>query len=578
MSKPRQQYKTKKRGSVLGLAMVLIAMLSVLGAGVLMVSFGASQQTAMIQSEAAAISAAEAGYEKAIFWMSKQTDMLSALEEAGASGTLDFGTSSCDYQIGLTAFIGSSPVYEITSVGSSGRFNRTLNVQIIQAVGGWSMGMCRIPSGSSSTSPVSYAAGEVIDMPIHINSYGDPQDAERDISLSGDPLFLRSVSMSESRYSSGGYDKYKSVLPYFDNGIYFNQPSSRITDAETVQTKIDRFVESTNPQFRYTPAGEAKVKNPQPAVHLEFFVDGGKGKLRITNNCTVRGFRQSSDSRTYDFKIYDKDPSKYERYFIYGYHLRPKDADADGGRFVINLEDTYVTQSIAGMETEPGGQIYVDGNVIIGSGDEALAGVQDVVNGRITVVASGNIWIADSITVDGSHEANGLPSQSNTNVLGLVAQGVIKVVDPGMPDYSYVDDEPDGYEADGDYSKHDHIYVPVARRDSGYPVGTYKRHLPDPTVVEAAVTVGGGGWGAENVQRGSYGGRKESGTQDDLVLRGTIAESMRGVVGLIGADGYLKQYYMDERLLTGILPGNIWLRGKYVPLPAGWRDYRASND
>ena len=28
--------------------------------------------------------------------------------------------------------------------------------------------------------------------------------------------------------------------------------------------------------------------------------------------------------------------------------------------------------------------------------------------------------------------------------------------------------------------------------------------------------------------------------------------------------------------MTGILPGDIWLRGKFVPLPAGWSDYRVS--
>jgi hypothetical protein len=59
-----------------------------------------------------------------------------------------------------------------------------------------------------------------------------------------------------------------------------------------------------------------------------------------------------------------------------------------------------------------------------------------------------------------------------------------------------------------------------------------------------------------------------------LIVRGTITEAVRGVVGLIGADGYLKFYYFDERLLEGILPGDIWLRGKYIPAPAGWHDYR----
>jgi len=125
--------------------------------------------------------------------------------------------------------------------------------------------------------------------------------------------------------------------------------------------------------------------------------------------------------------------------------------------------------------------------------------------------------------------------------------------------------------------------VPIGRPDNPLAVQGEKdyhhRYLPDPTIVEAAITVGGGGWGAENVSRLSYGtyygGRKEAGTQDNLVLRGILVEAMRGVVGLVGTDGYLKQYYFDERLLEGILPGDIWLRGKYVPAPAGWHDYRS---
>jgi hypothetical protein len=97
-------------------------------------------------------------------------------------------------------------------------------------------------------------------------------------------------------------------------------------------------------------------------------------------------------------------------------------------------------------------------------------------------------------------------------------------------------------------------------------------------VVEAALTVGGGGWGAENVYRNGYGNRKEeSGNQDDLIVRGTITEAARGVVGVVGTDGYVKHYYSDERLFEGILPGDLWLRGKYIPAPAGWHDYRPGN-
>lgn len=49
---------------------------------------------------------------------------------------------------------------------------------------------------------------------------------------------------------------------------------------------------------------------------------------------------------------------------------------------------------------------------------------------------------------------------------------------------------------------------------------------------------------------------------------------MSPIVGITGQDGYLKHYHMDRRLLTGIIPGDIALRGKFVPAPAGWRDYR----
>lgn len=107
-----------------------------------------------------------------------------------------------------------------------------------------------------------------------------------------------------------------------------------------------------------------------------------------------------------------------------------------------------------------------------------------------------------------------------------------------------------------------------------------RRHLPDPMVVEASMVIGGGGWGAEDVRRGSYGARKEwPGSDKDpwgdyLIVRGTIVERCRGVVGLIGYDGYYKKYYFDTRVLSGILPGDIWMQGKYVPAPGSWHDYR----
>ena len=568
-----KQYLRKKCGSVLVLIVVSLVTLAALGLGMLTVAYGVRHQATVLKNEAMAMLAAEAGYEKAVFWMSRQMDMLSALQSGtpGTSGTMSFPNSDCDYRIEFYTFIGSRPIYRIISNGRSGAFNRTVDVRVVQAISGWDMGMCRVPSGSSSTYPVHYANGEIIDIPIHINNLNDNPD-DRDIYISGSPQFLQTVAMGESRHTAGGSDKYASAMSFFDGGIYFDQPDSRITDEASVQTKVGRFEASTKAQFNFTPAPVTGVPNPQRAVHLEFFVDGGVGKLRITNNCMVRGFKQSSDSRTWDFKITPgSDANQYERYHIYAYHLMPEDADSTGERFIRPIDQTYVTQSFGGVESEPGGQIFVDGNVIIGSGDPTLPGIQDTVKGEITVVATGNIWVTDSTVVDGAHDADGRPSSNNPNVLGLIAQGVIRVVDPGMSeiDGPHDDDKFDDFE-----------YIPIGRPD--YPSAEdddeeyNERHLPDPTVIEAAVTAGGGGWGAENVRRGSYGGRKEaSGNQDDLVVRGTITEACRGVVGLVGGDGYLKHYYLDARFLEGILPGDLWLRGKFVSAPAGWHDYRS---
>jgi hypothetical protein len=521
----------------------------------------------------ASMLAAEAGYEKAIFWMSQQDDMLSALQDGvpGTSGSLSFPDGDCTYQIEFFSFLGCRPVYKVVSNGHSGMFDRTVEVLVVQAMSGWDMGMCRVPTGMGSTAPVYFADGEIIDMPLHINNQKDSPD-NRDINITGNPEFMQPAAMGESRYA-GGSDKYASVMGCFNDGIYFDQPDTRVTDEDTVQSKVDRFEDSTKPAFTFNPNATAPISHPKPAVQLEFFVEDGVGKVRITNDCTILGYERNSDDKTYDYEIKPGGSAvtEFRRYYTYAYHYIPDDAEASGQRVTVPIEQTYVTQSFGGVESEPGGQIFVDGNVVIG-GDLTVHNGDQVVKGDITVVATGNIWIADSIVVDGVHDADGKPSIDNPNILGLIAQGVIKVVDPGMSGYSGggINEYP-GPPAEVE----NFDYVPIGRADTG-PADEYDRHLPDEMIVEAAMTVGGGGWGAENVRRGSYGGRKEaSGNQDQLIVRGTIVEAVRGVVGLIDTDGYLKYYYFDERMLEGILPGDIWLRGKYVPAPAGWHDYRS---
>ena len=111
------------------------------------------------------------------------------------------------------------------------------------------------------------------------------------------------------------------------------------------------------------------------------------------------------------------------------------------------------------------------------------------------------------------------------------------------------------------------MYREVGLRD---PLGSepYERILPDPMVVEAAITAGGGGWGVENAET-----RKGADMQPvRLVVHGSITEAVRGVAG----SGYHKCYYFDQRLSNGLPPGDIWLYTKYVPIPGGWSDYQVN--
>ena len=562
-----------------------MVILTILAVGEMMSSYHMRINAIRTKAETEAMLVAEAGYERSIFWMSQQSDILGSLQSGGGSGVLNFGQSACNYQVSFLDFIGARPVFRVQVTGTSGRpaFSRIVDVAVIQEVTGWAMGVCMIPTSASAMSAVYFVDGEIIDIPIHINdSHDNPDKIDIHISSGDHPRFLRKVEMGESRKTASGVDKYNTIISCFETGIYFDQPYVRITDESAVQSKVNRFRDSTKTAYQFTPNGSANVSPRSSAVQLEFFVDGGIGKVRITNNCTVRGFQQSSDSRTWDYRIVPgSGGTSFQRYNIYAYHYKPSDVTP----VVALVQDTYVTQQFGGTQSDPGGQIYVNGNVVIGSSDYTNM----VIKGKIAVVATGNIWIADSLVFDGAHDANGLPTSDNPNVLGLIAQGIVKVVDPGMSGYAtgspnnYPGPAPDPSTDISDVnagSTRKHRYKPIGNGST-----PNSRTLPDPTIVEAAITVGGGGWGAENVRRKAssinYGGRTNnptpSGYNDTLIVRGSISEAVRSVVGLNDADGYIKHYYMDNRLAEGLLPGDIWFSGKYVPAPAGWQDYRSTN-
>ncbi|HSV26836.1 MAG TPA: hypothetical protein VLH60_02990 [Sedimentisphaerales bacterium] len=570
-------------GAVLTLIVMAIMVLAIIGAGMLTISYGVQQRAITVQNEAAALMAAEAGYERAIYWMSQQNDVLIALatNAPGSSGTLSFNDSSSSYSVEFSSFINATPVYRVTSIGVSGGASRTVAVDVIQAITGWAMGSCRIPSGTSTTSPVNFVTGEIIDMPLHINRQNDSPD-NRDIHISGTPDFRARVSMGEARRTTGGSDKYSTVMNLFDAGIYFNQPDSKITDPSILQARLGIFRQTIldqKPLQVFTPVRDTTITGTGgttlPAVHIEFFRGAdGDGYVRITNNCTVVAGRRTT-AQTFDFMVDPTNPNQFINYNVYAYHYAPRTTSPLHSVTTMRVADAKVTPMFGGKAGIPGGKIFVDGNVVLG-GDTA-----SIVQGTMTIAATGNIWIANSVRVSDTDDAGNSfprppgmlepPRMDNPNALGLVAQGVIKVIDPGMSNYGPSSRRGVGVEVAAD--RGNSVYRPVG-------IGTgNNRMLPNDVEIEAGLTIGGGGWGAENVRRTSSGNtfgdrRENTGSQDNLFLRGTIQEVVRGVVGIVGTDGFLKHYIMDQRMMQGILPGNIWLQGKFIPAPAGWHDYR----
>ena len=136
--------------------------------------------------------------------------------------------------------------------------------------------------------------------------------------------------------------------------------------------------------------------------------------------------------------------------------------------------------------------------------------------------------------------------------------GVVRIVDPGLSSSGALS-------ATGPQDDYGTIeYKPVAIQANA----RWERTLPLDMVVQAVISVGGGGWGAENV-----GGRTNNNVagRDNLVVVGAITEVIRGVVA-DGQNGFNKFYYFDERLKSGILPGNMGFQSKYVVAPGGWSE------
>jgi hypothetical protein len=584
---------------------MIVFVLTILGLGLLTAAYGARLRAAKLKRETTAKLVAEAGYEAAILWMNQQADVLSAMTRSGrSSGTKTikessspkrFPNSNYIYSIRFGRFLGSQPVYEIVSEGYCDLFSRTIKASVAQQVSGWDMALCEIPTGTFSSTRAWFTGGDIVEMPIHINSNSQstPNDNTLDIHVrhgAPSPQFSYKVAMGESRYTWWGRnkDKYSSIINFFDKGIYFDQSECSVTDPfstdvnNSVKLKVSRFMSSTKSEFRFAPVATPAVTsalalaNPSwvsaPAVQLEFYVTGGGvGMVRITNNCTVCLVPGAGN----DYMLATGQVDPYTLYPIYGYHYA-------AGSGSVSRQIGATTPSGRAASANVGGQIYVAGNVIIGGavGTNAEVGMVmegttfgSKVRGQLTVVATGNIWIVSPIVYAGSHDVvyeggfltKQVPGSTNPNVLGLFSQfGVVKVVDPGLS----LNVPTTSQDVTAVYGPEQ--YSPIGYQNSLSPF-IANRLLPLSMVVQASITSCGGGFGAENV--GARLNANASG-KDILILAGSITESVQGRVGNYMNNGFRRCYYFDERLLTGILPGDMWLQSKYVPTPGGWSDSR----
>ncbi|MBN1764865.1 MAG: hypothetical protein JW860_06375 [Sedimentisphaerales bacterium] len=547
---------------------ITILILTLMGLGLLQVGFGARLNSIKAKDNIASLLYAEAGYETALLWMGRQTDLMATLSNKNASVNLNSDNLKSasmpdtkleqyyDVHVLFYNFYNALPVYRVVSNGYGKHFNHTVDVLVSVAVNsGWEIDDFGIPiNPSRTTSAETFNTGDIIGMPIHINSQGgSPDDNTRDLVINGTPDFLSPVSLGESQYDRRNRNKYpQNLMDLFKGGVYFDQPERPSFDYERLASKTERFKADT--KYHIQPRAHPGIRGGLPAVQMEFDVNSsGDGIIKLNDECTVI----TAPPGNWDYKI-NKDSlnnesrttAKYEKYNLYAYHYVDRATKLDSGIRHINIQDTYVRQKFSGLQSSAGGQIFVDGNVILGG--EQIS----TVKGKLTIIATGNIWIVNSVQYDGNHNADGLPTLENPNALGLISlDGVIKVIDPGLSAAG-------GGPPNKFFIRQD--YKPV-----GIPSGPeiYNRSLPNNLVVEAAIMSGMGGWGVENV--GSRSEEYDSVTQR-LTVHGTITDAVRGAVGT----GFQKHYFQDTRFALGILPGDVWLQTRYVPIPGGWNDYQ----
>ena len=161
------------------------------------------------------------------------------------------------------------------------------------------------------------------------------------------------------------------------------------------------------------------------------------------------------------------------------------------------------------LEEENCGTVYVSGNF----------------SKSLTIAAEVDVVVNGNITPTGVTPPAG-PASTSTNTLGLIATRFVRVYHPCEG----------GTNGSGSL-KNLYIYAAILSTDNSFVVDNYNCGSP----------------------------------LGNLDVVGAIAQKFRGIVGLVGSSGYVKEYVYDERLATDEPPYFL------APLKAGWRIVRETD-
>jgi hypothetical protein len=357
---------SKERGSTL-IGVTILALVMLLSALAVM-QIGSQDAALAMRDERVsdAFYLAEAGVQHSIAWLKAQGVFPSFDTYPLGESPLELGCGSYLVSIRPDSVHSTAtrPAYTITSVGYAGGRQRRLEVDVGPQSFADFLYFTNMEHEPSTGGPCWFTSADVLDGPLHTNDQ---------IHIFGDPVFKGDV---ESGY--GGPDD--SNLTHNPAFLYYNGSSTNHLES-TAPSNAPHDVPTFEDGYEL---GVSTIEIPDVLRELQDLAEAG-GVVLIT----LAG--------NYEIVMSRPDSAGIPMYGYVSYRRSPVHDWVDVDLSSIN------------------GMIYVTGG----------AEVSGVLDGRLTIACSSNLYVVDDITYRESDE-NG-PTEGCDDVLGLVAAGDIVV-------------------------------------------------------------------------------------------------------------------------------------------------------